>query len=79
MKDGYLDIPQGPGLWITLDMDFVRKHVSLSFMYQLRTWVWPRSFFSMISLKWAKMRFDPSLLSHVKGWSCLHAMLKVAT
>ena len=55
MKDGYLDIPQGPGLWITLDMDFVRKHVSLSFMYQLRTWVWPRGFFSMISLKWAKM------------------------
>lgn len=38
MKDGYPDIPQGPGLWITLDMDFVRKHVSLSFMYQLRTW-----------------------------------------
>ncbi len=38
MKDGYLDIPQGPGLGITLGMDFVRKHVSLSFMYQLRTW-----------------------------------------
>ena len=37
MKDGYLDIPQGSGLGITLDMDRVRKHVSLSFMYQLRT------------------------------------------
>ena len=37
MKDGYLDIPQGPGLGITLGMDLVRKHVSLSFMYQLRT------------------------------------------
>ena len=38
MKDGYLDIAQGSGLGITLGMDFVRKHVSLSFMYQLRTW-----------------------------------------
>ena len=27
MKDGYLDIPQRPGLGITLDMDFVRRHV----------------------------------------------------
>ena len=26
MKDGYLDIPQRPGLGITLDMDFVRRH-----------------------------------------------------
>lgn len=26
MKDAYLDIPQRPGLGITLDMDFVRKH-----------------------------------------------------
>lgn len=26
MKDSYLDIPQRPGLGITLDMDFVRKH-----------------------------------------------------
>jgi D-galactarolactone cycloisomerase len=26
MKDGYLDIPDRPGLGITLDMDFVRKH-----------------------------------------------------
>jgi D-galactarolactone cycloisomerase len=26
MKDGYLDIPQRPGLGITLDMDFVKKH-----------------------------------------------------
>ena len=39
MKDGYLDIPQGPGLGITLGMDFVRKHVSLSFMYHPGTWV----------------------------------------
>ncbi|MCK4964050.1 MAG: mandelate racemase/muconate lactonizing enzyme family protein [Dehalococcoidia bacterium] len=27
MKDGYLDIPQRPGLGITLDMDFVKRHV----------------------------------------------------
>ena len=26
MKDGYLDIPQRPGLGITLDTDFVKKH-----------------------------------------------------
>jgi D-galactarolactone cycloisomerase len=26
MKDGYLDIPQRPGLGITLDMDFLKKH-----------------------------------------------------
>ena len=26
MKDGYLDIPQRPGLGITLDMDFVKRH-----------------------------------------------------
>ncbi len=26
MKDGYLDIPERPGLGITLDMDFVNKH-----------------------------------------------------
>jgi len=26
MKDGYLDIPQRPGLGIALDMDFVRRH-----------------------------------------------------
>ena len=26
MKDGYLDIPQRPGLGITLDRDFVKKH-----------------------------------------------------
>jgi len=45
MKDGYLDIPQGSGLGITLDMDSVRKHVSLSFMYQLRTWGLTLNFF----------------------------------
>ncbi len=26
MSDGYLDIPQRPGLGVSLDMDFVRKH-----------------------------------------------------
>jgi D-galactarolactone cycloisomerase len=26
MKDGYLDIPQRPGLGVNLDMDFVKKH-----------------------------------------------------
>jgi D-galactarolactone cycloisomerase len=26
MKDGYLDIPARPGLGVTLDLDFVRKH-----------------------------------------------------
>jgi D-galactarolactone cycloisomerase len=26
MRDSYLDIPQRPGLGVTLDMDFVRKH-----------------------------------------------------
>jgi len=51
MKDGYLDIPQGPGLGTTLGMDFVRKHVSLSFMYQLRTWGLTLTFSSMIFLK----------------------------
>ncbi len=45
MKDGYLDIPQGPGLGITLGMDFVRKHISLSFMYQLRAWDLTLNFF----------------------------------
>ncbi|MBU1209095.1 MAG: hypothetical protein KKH04_19580 [Proteobacteria bacterium] len=28
MKNGYLDIPPRPGLGITLDMDFVRKHLA---------------------------------------------------
>ena len=51
MKDGYMDIPQGSGLGITLGMDFVRKHVSLSFMYQLRTWGLTLNFFPMIFLK----------------------------
>ena len=45
MKDGYLDIAQGPGLGITLGMDLVRRHVSSSFMYQLRTWVLTLNFF----------------------------------
>ena len=67
MKDGYLDIPQGPGLGITLGTDFVRKHVSLSFMYQLRIRGLTLNFFPMIFLKGARRRFDPSLLSHVKG------------
>jgi D-galactarolactone cycloisomerase len=26
MNDSYLDIPQRPGLGITLDIDFVKKH-----------------------------------------------------
>jgi len=45
MKDGYLDIPQGSGLGITLDMDLVREHVSLSSMYQPRAWVLTLHFF----------------------------------
>jgi len=51
MKDGYLDIPQGPGLGITLGMDFVRKHLSLSFMYHPGTWGLTLKFFPMIFLK----------------------------
>jgi L-alanine-DL-glutamate epimerase-like enolase superfamily enzyme len=26
MKKGYLDIPERPGLGVTLDMDYVRKY-----------------------------------------------------
>ena len=28
MKDGYLDIPERPGLGVTLDMDYVREHAA---------------------------------------------------